>query len=279
MRNLKAYDKDCFEIHTRALDRKQDRELKTRLRAINNEIKKRFDTYSILFNEKGLTEINESPELFKYKEQLISLYDYQSKTIRELRAHITSKQFKTITNTCQNCSINSINTLDHILPKATFPEFSVNPKNLFPCCSECNSYKQSSIEDDNKGRFLNLYIDKLPDKQYLYVDIKVNKNKELDFHYFLKNPKDQIPNDLFSNIEFHYEKLRLLHRFRLHSIEYISELDNKIYEFIKLLPLSSIISSLNDVNEKNKNAYGRNHWKYILESALLNNSNYMGKFK
>ncbi|TPJ42888.1 HNH endonuclease signature motif containing protein [Mesorhizobium sp. B2-7-1] len=36
-------------------------------------------------------------------------------------------------------------TLDHYLPKANFPAYSVNPSNLVPCCRDCNSGKNASF--------------------------------------------------------------------------------------------------------------------------------------
>ena len=46
---------------------------------------------------------------------------------------------------CPLCGIYDVDTLDHYLPKARYPLFSVNPKNLVPACQHCNGAKSDDI--------------------------------------------------------------------------------------------------------------------------------------
>lgn len=46
---------------------------------------------------------------------------------------------------CPLCGIYGVETLDHYLPKARYPIFSVNPKNLVPACEHCNGAKSDGI--------------------------------------------------------------------------------------------------------------------------------------
>jgi hypothetical protein len=39
---------------------------------------------------------------------------------------------------CPLCKLRTVSTLDHFLPKATYPLLAVTPLNLVPCCSDCN---------------------------------------------------------------------------------------------------------------------------------------------
>lgn len=71
-------------------------------------------------------------------------------------------------DTCQYCTLNSVNTLDHIIPKENYPEYAVHPKNLFPACSQCNSKKSNKwLDNNNNFEFINLYSHDLPNLQYL----------------------------------------------------------------------------------------------------------------
>lgn len=61
------------------------------------------------------------------------------------------------------------NTLDHYLPKGTYPHFSVTPANLFPMCDACQGEKLEKIGDAVNPRFfLHPYFDAFLD-QTLFV--------------------------------------------------------------------------------------------------------------
>ncbi len=46
---------------------------------------------------------------------------------------------------CPLCGIGSVSTLDHYLPKARYPLYSVHPHNLVPACMDCNKGKGSAV--------------------------------------------------------------------------------------------------------------------------------------
>ncbi|WP_299251301.1 hypothetical protein [uncultured Cytophaga sp.] len=279
MKNLKPYKDDCFVVHKSAVDKKHAGDLKNRLLIINPLVQLQYDLYSDNFDKNTIGLITPSTTFSKSKDDLLTLYNYQSKVIRDVRENIKKLQIKTIISTCQNCTIDSANSLDHILPKADYPEYVVNPKNLFPCCTTCNSYKLDTIEDDSGQKFINLYLDTLPNTQYLFLDIFKDLDEDLNFKYYLNNINNSIPAVFFKVIENHYNRLRLFERFKLKSIEYVSELESKISAFRRRLTVEEIISDLTTAALEEKNAYGDNHWKCILELSLINSSLFMEKFK
>lgn len=279
MKNLIPYNGDCFDIHQKAVDRKHKSDLKLRLESLNLIIKTDYTIFIEKFNENKLCKLTPNSSLKKSKNDLLTLYNYQSSVIISVRESIRKLQIRTIVSTCQNCTIDSANTLDHLLPKSKFPEFIVNPKNLIPCCSTCNSHKLNSINDNGTDFFLNLYLDKLPEEQYLFIDITLDKYSEINFHFYLKNIDNKINTTFFDILTHHYTKLHLFERMQLKSIEYISELENIILGFKAYLSLDEIINILRNNIQINKKAYGQNHWKYILEERLLNSPLFIDKFK
>jgi hypothetical protein len=279
MKNLSPYKEDCFSIHKKAIEKKHNGDLKDRLLKINPLVEKEYNSFLENFNSNSLIFVKPNLELSKSKEDLLSLYKYQSSVIRGVRESIRGLQIRTIISTCQNCTLDSINTLDHILPQAIYPEFVVNPKNLFPCCSSCNDYKLDAITNDAGQKFLNLYLDKLPETQYLFVDLSLDSFGDIDVNYYLKNEGISINENLFKIIENHYDKLHLFERFKLKSIEYISEFESKISAFRKRLTIQEIVFDLTQAVKDEQKAYGYNHWKCILELSLINNNLFMIRFK
>lgn len=278
MKNLAPYNDDCFEVHKMAVKKKRDITLKNRLKAIEGLIETEYKTFDDKFSRNQLYILIPSKQLQSAKDDLLELYGYQTAVIRAVRGNIRNLQVKTIITTCQNCTIDTVNSLDHILPKSSFPEFVVNPRNLFPCCTSCNSFKLDSIAKGNKSEFLNLYLDSLPTVQYLFVDVLLDVNGDLDFQYRLENVNNAIDSDLFSKISGHFKGLHLFDRMKLKSIEYISEIENKITSHRHRLQLSEIATDLIDAAYKDKIAYGSNHWRCILEIGLLTSSNFMKRF-
>ncbi|MGC4749021.1 HNH endonuclease [Micromonospora sp. DT201] len=60
---------------------------------------------------------------------------------------------------CPLCGQRSVSTLDHHLPKSSFPALAVDPLNLVPACSDCNKAKSSSIPVSRHEETLHPYFD------------------------------------------------------------------------------------------------------------------------
>lgn len=64
------------------------------------------------------------------------------------------------------------NTLDHYLPKQTYPEFSITAFNLFPMCDICQGEKGTyTVNAANERLFLHPYFDQFIDVQVLHLQI------------------------------------------------------------------------------------------------------------
>jgi hypothetical protein len=62
---------------------------------------------------------------------------------------------------CPFCGeLGIVNTLDHYLPKANFPLYSVLPANLVPCCRDCNTGKSNVFPLSITGQGIHPYFDK-----------------------------------------------------------------------------------------------------------------------
>jgi hypothetical protein len=64
------------------------------------------------------------------------------------------------------------NTLDHYLPKKTYPEFSITAYNLFPMCDICQGKKSTdTVNAINERLFLHPYFDDFIDAQVMQLQI------------------------------------------------------------------------------------------------------------
>lgn len=73
--------------------------------------------------------------------------------------HIKEIRNRSEVSTCPMCGSLHSGTLDHLLPKKTFPEFAIFGLNLVPAC-KCNGLRSTSLIGPNPGeRILHPYFD------------------------------------------------------------------------------------------------------------------------
>ncbi|MCB9032861.1 MAG: hypothetical protein H6553_03405 [Chitinophagales bacterium] len=280
MKNIKAYIDDCFTFHEQIVaskkKRKSDQAYKDRLIILNPIIKIKIKEYIANFKLDKLQ--NLLPHNFSNPEEedLGNLYNYKNKKLQKLKVLLTTDENNRVNSICQNCTISEVNSFDHYLPKSEFPEFIVNPLNLIPSCTKCNGQKSSIWRANGKRKFLNLYIDKLPNIQYLFVKVLV-QNNDIDIEYYL-DAKNGIEQNFFELLQYHYDKLNLFERFKENSDIIISELEIEISKYLKRLSIDEIKNTILEECQDNYRLLGRNNWKLILKSTLINDMDYLERF-
>lgn len=281
MKNLVPYSENTFEFHKEVLKSKnktkKDPTYKNRVESLNDMVQNQFLVFDNSFIGNNLEDIICHGHTEDEKKDLLKLYSYKNSVIKQLKIDLTTTETKRIINTCPNCTISEINSFDHYLPKDEYPEFIVNPKNLFPSCTICNGYKNDIWKEEDKRLFLNLYLDNLPNEQYLFVDLEFSIDDVISMKFHLQNNKN-INNDFFDLITTHYNRLDLLNRFSKSCNEVITSLENSITEYLTKLPLQDIVEISIAKSNKDRLAFGHNYWKSILEISLLSCDEYLERF-
>ena len=76
-----------------------------------------------------------------YKDRMESAYNA---VYRDLKKRVIKENY------CAICGTELIfPEMDHVLPKAKFPQYYISPINLVPICSQCNSKKEKSAKNEN----------------------------------------------------------------------------------------------------------------------------------
>ncbi|MDO6737376.1 HNH endonuclease [Wenyingzhuangia sp. 2_MG-2023] len=269
MKNIKSYTGSDIGFHNDIVNNSLKKgDVKDNLISNKHIIEASFADYKIRFENKNLFDVSAHGFIGENKSNLLKLYSSQRKAIVELKTELTTDDNNRRNNICPNCTIETVSSLDHFIPKEEFPEFSVNPINLIPCCTTCNSKKKEFWKNDEQMFFLNLYSDIIPNEQFLFVTIYSN----IDFSFEIKNVHN-IDDDLFNVIESHYDKLELLQRFKENADNEISELeylidscDDKTQDELARFLLA---------HYKNKEAkFGMNNWKIVLVKAMIESGLY-----
>lgn len=277
MKNLRVSSQVPDDFFDSVVDSKRnsatDPNYKTRLASYKPNVRNHFRDYDSRFFSSTLASISPVGYVGQEKADFLKLYRYRDNIFQRLKTEVTTSSSGRIINTCQNCTINAVNSLDHVIPKEELSEFSVHPKNLFPSCGECNGIKNRFWRNGGRLIFLNLYSDILPDLQYLFPTVTfINNLPEVSFSIANTNG---ISPALYSIIETHYSDLRLLERFELNSNEVITNLENQVLSNKGRLPRQEVIDSIVEHHNLNRGTLGHNHWKSLLSIELTKCQLYM----
>ena len=270
MKKRAKYSKNPYGFHKEVVSCKQlTRREKASL--LRRKVRRRFGLYKRMMAADSLEELrNHQLSMPNRKaEALLGLYSYRAKNFKELKKELTTTPRGRISNVCPYCQLDKVGTLDHILPKTPFPEYSSLPLNLIACCSTCNSKKDDYwLDENNKRCFINFYIDDIPPVQYFFADVSV-VNGNIDIIFDLRFPAgyDTV---LQTRIEKHYQKLDLIKRYLENSDDVIEELENTIRNYAPGVSDTEIIRSINNTCNDKQVRYGVNYWRAILEKACVN---------
>jgi hypothetical protein len=72
---------------------------------------------------------------------------------------------------CPLCAQRLVTTLDHHLPKASYPALSVTPLNLVPSCTDCNKSKLAAVPQAAENCALHPYYDNLGQERWLVARV------------------------------------------------------------------------------------------------------------
>lgn len=270
MIKLTPYAQTSDSFLNKVINSKNRGEYKERIILLKPRLLPCYTRYDNAFNNNALDVISVITTFTPaQKDDLIKLYKYSSKPFIELKNNLLTLPNGRGIDTCQYCTINSVNTLDHIIPKNDYPEYIIHPKNLFPVCSQCNSKKNTTwLTKNNEFEFLNLYTHDLPLVQYLFANVQwVNNTFEVDFQ--LQN-NGHINENLFEVIKRHYHNLDLLTRFKLKSHEVITNFENSIISHKDHIDLATALTIALSTIRKNQAVWGVNHWEQVLCLELIN---------
>lgn len=269
MKKVDHYTDDAFEFHKIVVSNKRDEHVKTLLSANEAILKDAFDNYDFHFNGDSLIEIESLNLSHELKKALLSLYRYDATAFRNLKNSLTTVNGKVVVM-CPMCTIDTIGSFDHILPKEEYAEFVDHPKNLIPCCTTCNSKKNMYWKENGTFLFLNLYLDVIPEQQYLFLSVTQTESWPI-LNFSVKNEND-IDEPIFNRILSHYSRLDLCRRFEEASGQYLSEIQDSIRSLKDMGQTDDLIQAiLNRMCDKLQLREGPNFWKVVLLRNVVGN--------
>ncbi|WP_366985281.1 HNH endonuclease [Bacillus thuringiensis] len=248
-------------ILIKCVDGIQDKELQKKVYLNISNFINRAENYKELAKIGKLFQIDgELKDKFSYKE-MIFLYG----KLRDSKHSRTYYDYLLGTSIdCPYCGVQLSASIDHYLPKMHYPMYSIDPVNLVPCCSDCNSKKSEHKQLEGQETF-HPYFDKISESQFLFAKaVEIEGN--VAFKYYLQQP-DDLEDAAFIKLSNHFNKLQLE---GFYSILASKEIHTQIYELKRLERMGGyeeVANWLEDNYLTNLHA-GINSWQTALYEGL-----------
>ncbi|MDX6043008.1 hypothetical protein [Scandinavium lactucae] len=171
---------------------------------------------------------------------------------------------------CSMCGSMHSGTLDHVLPKESYPEFAVFTKNLVPAC-KCNTFKSTTISNAAGHRMLHPYFDNVLCERLIRAEFtNLGQTPTIDVKIII----DPRSSD-FNNVKYHLDNVVIKNDIK----GYLSQQWESFYLYPELIvrglnkslftyddALNLLIRELSLLDEKHK---GKNNWNSVFVAGLI----------
>jgi len=167
---------------------------------------------------------------------------------------------------CPFCGgIGQTATLDHFLPKANFPLYSVLPSNLVPCCRDCNTGKSSSFSAVVGEQPLHPYFDAPKFFEERWVHGQLHRTDPVSVSYYVAAPADWTPLE-GARAEAHFVDYKLAARFGIQAGAELAKVVDQRKRSLRFLSPADFREVLLD--GASTTGFDLNGWNRTLYSAL-----------
>lgn len=269
-----------FSWHEAIVNSKKNGEAKAALQGISDNVALRYLELSSNVANKTIENITVNNEMQENSEHLLSCYSNKTKKTKAIFERIKAVQSSERTlSFCPYCGMTLPKSHDHYLPEDLFPEFSVHPLNLVPCCSNCNSSKGKRWIENNRRLFVHFYSDTVSSEQYLYVQLHQRQDAlGIGATYYISEHKpDDLSVDEWNLIQSHYTRLSLIDRYNYEVNSEVSYIFDNCKAFVSAGG-QDVASFLNNFSDNEAEIYGANYWRGVLMRELAQSQEFIQKF-
>jgi hypothetical protein len=167
---------------------------------------------------------------------------------------------------CPLCGVGHAVTLDHFLPKAKFPIFSVLPLNLIPACRDCNTGKMTAYATTFGEQSLHPYFDhgKYVSDQWLFA--RVVQTSPASVTFFVAPPANWSVGEE-ERVLAHFTSLKLGERFSVLAAGELASINAVLKQYIGSRGPDAIREYLNACAAAELGLH-KNSWKAAMLLAL-----------
>jgi hypothetical protein len=175
---------------------------------------------------------------------------------------------------CPMCAERDPTTVDHVLPRKAWPEFSILPENLVPACDVCNRRKRDRVANTaGEALFINPYRDDLSEVGFLDASVDTSSGTAV-VQFFIREAVGEDA-QLLARAARHFEKLKLGELYRIKAIPEIQENALAVARMLHGgVTTGAVRRSLEEQAQRTEKVRGKNHWRAVLHRRLAGNDDF-----
>ncbi len=217
------------EFFLEAAGKSRPLEKRTRLESVANAVKDAIDEYDLLARQQRLGEITPVTSDFEgvAKADFGSLYDSSlANRAATGRPYYDAIRLAPRGEICPFCGTRVVETVDHVLPKSHFPQFSIAFENLVGCCTDCNFAKLDSMRSEESELIFHPYYEDFSDRSWLAAEI-IHEHPVRVVYKVIDTSTES------ARIHSHFKRLRLGRIFAIRAGSELSTMDQKFCEVLE----------------------------------------------
>lgn len=205
------------------------------------------------------------------KSELVKLYEQYFRASKKPARKVYDSILNSAQDKCPFCGgIGTPRNLDHFLPKAHYPQYSVLPSNLVPSCRDCNMEgKGKNFATSAEKQIIQPYLDNqifFIDQWIFAVYVAVDGGEPGVFEYYV-SPPEGWPEVDKQRARTHFEEFDLAKRYATKAAEQLGTVLGQIRSMEQAdLDISVIKSVL--LQPAIETAQFSNHWQKGMYQAL-----------
>lgn len=165
---------------------------------------------------------------------------------------------------CPLCGRGVVFTLDHNLPKASYPDLTITPANLIPACQDCNKAKTQAFPAIQSEETLHPYFDNVDGEIWLRARVVEVAPAVL---FFFVDPPQAWPLTLRDRVRNHFRTFKLRKTFGTEGAGLISDMRGYIIANLSAGGSGVIREYLADMAASCRRVH-RNSWKAAALTAM-----------
>lgn len=207
------------------------------------------------------------------KSELIKLYGYHM-VDRQPGRGLYDSILVAAKEQCPFCGgIGRPKSLDHYLPKANYPQYSVLPQNLVPCCRDCNTEKSNALATAQDEQAIHPYFDadKYFLEQWVFAEVKLTSPCSL---VYFSDPPDEWSDVEKNRALNHFRDFNIGSRYSIQAADELSALVDLRRGYLSEVSAEEFSIYLASVSSSV--SYFPNHWKKVMYQALAQERDFYG---
>ena len=199
--------------------------------------------------------------------KMISYYEYRILEKPKGRLVYDELFLSVPQNICPYCTVRTVKTIDHFLPKSEYPSYAITPSNMVPSCRDCNIEKKISYPISSSDQTFHPYFDNVENENWIRAQLI--ENEPVSFQYVQINPIGWSATK-FSRASCHLASYDI-------NVLFSGEADRELRGMqTQLKNLQSrdrnlLQAHLLDTYYSCLNGHGRNDWKTLMYQELSSN--------